>query len=62
MQCLGRPGGGWIHNTPPAGRPSVPLYRCYWPGNDDHFLSTHTDCEAVPGVRREGLMGYAETL
>lgn len=64
-QCEGQRVGrqeGWIHNAPPAGRPSVPLYRCYWPANYDHFLSTHSDCEGVSGVRREGLMGYAETL
>jgi hypothetical protein len=53
---------GWIHNAAPAGRPSVPLYRCYWPGNYDHFLSTRADCEAVAGVKPEGLLGYAETL
>lgn len=52
---------GWIHTAPPAGRPSVPLYRCYLPASYDHFLSDRLDCDAVPGAQRERLMGYAET-
>ncbi|MBP2472065.1 hypothetical protein JOF53_000937 [Crossiella equi] len=48
---------GWAHTDPRPG--TVPLYRCYWPDQDDHFLSPHENCEGVPGGRNEGRLGYA---
>ncbi|WHT16052.1 hypothetical protein N8J89_23270 [Crossiella sp. CA-258035] len=49
---------GWAFVDQPSA-PSVPLYRCYWPEQDDHFLSPHENCEGVPGGRNEGRLGYA---
>jgi hypothetical protein len=45
---------GHIDTAPGAGR--VALYRCYVPGDGDHFLSTRPDCE---GQTTEELLGYS---
>jgi hypothetical protein len=45
---------GHIDTAPGTGR--VALYRCYLPGNGDHFVSAQANCE---GQRRESLLGYA---
>jgi hypothetical protein len=52
---------GWIHTSPPDGKPSTPLYRCYRPAAYDHFLASDSSCEGMPGAVEAGLMGYAET-
>jgi hypothetical protein len=52
---------GWIATSPPAGVPSVPLYRCYLPSQYDHFLSAAATCDGLPGAIREGVLGYAES-
>ncbi|MCK2238477.1 MULTISPECIES: hypothetical protein [unclassified Crossiella] len=51
---------GWAYLEQPSA-PSIPLHRCYWPEQDDHFLSPHENCEGVPGGRNEGRLGYALT-
>lgn len=45
---------GHIYTSPAAGR--RPLYRCYLPGNGDHFVSSDPACERQ---RTEQLLGYA---
>ncbi len=47
---------GYLHDQ--AGPDTVPLYRCYIPGNGDHFVSESAACE---GQRREQLLGYARS-
>ncbi len=36
----------------------VPIYRCFISAGTDHFVSTDSACELVPGVVNEGLYGY----
>jgi len=38
-----------------GGSGRTPLYRCYYAGNGDRFISPQSNCE---GVTQEGLMGY----
>ncbi|WP_285686539.1 DUF5722 domain-containing protein [Actinoplanes sp. NBRC 103695] len=45
---------GHINTDPGPGR--VALYRCYIPGNGDHFISTQPDCEQRT---KEQILGYA---
>ncbi len=48
---------GWIYSSRTAAA-TAPLYRCYHPGDYDHFLGDE-QCDGVEGAQREGLMGYA---
>lgn len=45
---------GRVYRNPPAGVPSLPIYRCVVT-TGDHFVSHNADCE---GARTEGLQGY----
>lgn len=55
---------GWAFETTafhlfPVYEPGmVPLYRCYNPVGNDHFMSTQSNCE---GRNNEGVMGFAKT-
>lgn len=51
---------GYLYDTPPAGKPSTALYRCFNPGLTDHFLSSATNCESS-GMITEYIVGYAPT-
>jgi hypothetical protein len=53
---LGRYGFAFV--SPPAGEPTVALYRCSRPGRG-HFASLDANCE---GVLQEGLLGYIRTV
>jgi hypothetical protein len=47
---------GSVYRTPPAGVPTLPLYRCVEPGNNNqHFNSNNANCD---GQRPDGLLGY----
>jgi len=48
---------GPLHGTPPAGRPSKPIYRCVVPTTGDHYNTTVRGCENGEH-RDEGLLGY----
>jgi hypothetical protein len=48
---------GWLYDNPTAS--AVPLYRCYTPPLDDHFVSTDSTCEGAPNTTNEGVLGYA---
>lgn len=45
-----------FHLFPGGGSGLLPLYRCYYPVSNDHFVSTQSDCE---GRNVEGILGYA---
>lgn len=45
-----------LFKTGGSGR--APLYRCYNPGNRDHFASRQSNCE---GQNQEGVLGYVAT-
>lgn len=45
---------GYARTSPASG--SAPIYRCYIPGNGDHFISRESNCE---GQRTEQLLGYS---
>jgi hypothetical protein len=46
-----------VQATTSAG--AQPLYRCYTPVADDHYVSLRQDCE---GQRQEGLLGYVQPV
>ena len=46
---------GWIWGQPPAGVPSLPLYRCATNGSGEHFDATDAACG---GHTSQGLLGY----
>lgn len=52
------PEGNGFSLYPGGGSGLRALYRCYQSTNDDHFVSTLSNCE---GQNHEGLMGYAYT-
>ncbi|APP79402.1 hypothetical protein SM19410_12815 [Xanthomonas hortorum pv. gardneri] len=37
---------------------TVPLYRCYYKPNLDHYDTLTDNCEGVPGAVREAILGY----
>jgi hypothetical protein len=43
---------------PSPGPGLIPLYRCYLPGNGDHFDTSSANCEGAPGVKSDGLLAY----
>jgi len=45
---------GYARTSPSPG--STPIYRCYIPGNGDHFISPDPNCE---GQRTEQLLGHS---
>ncbi len=47
---------GFLFDSAPGDRESVPVYRCIVPGRADHFASNDPGCE---GQTVEGLLGYA---
>jgi hypothetical protein len=57
-EVLGQAGA--LYSTPPAGEPTVPLYRCVILANGDHFIAHADTCESTPEkIKMEGLLGYA---
>jgi hypothetical protein len=47
---------GYSYAVPPAGRESVPIFRCIVAGRQDHFVSPDPGCE---GQIKEFALGYA---
>jgi hypothetical protein len=47
---------GYSYAAPPAGRESVPIFRCIVGGQPDHFVTNDPGCE---GQRKELALGYA---
>ncbi|MBB5675182.1 hypothetical protein FHR59_001866 [Xanthomonas arboricola] len=37
---------------------TVPLYRCYYQPNLDHYDTLSDTCEGLPGATRESILGY----
>ncbi|CAL9335429.1 hypothetical protein SUDANB120_00156 [Streptomyces sp. enrichment culture] len=50
---------GWIHDAPPAGVASAPLYRCLVNGSRELFESNDPNCEGQ--ISPGGPLGYAVT-
>ncbi|MFD0267480.1 hypothetical protein ACFVGY_12905 [Streptomyces sp. NPDC127106] len=50
---------GWIHDSPPAGAASAPVYRCLVNGSRELFESNDANCEGQ--IRPGGPLGYALT-
>jgi hypothetical protein len=60
-EVLGQAGA--LYSSPPAGEPTVPLYRCVIPANGDHFIAHAENCESTTGeFHLEGLLGYARRI
>lgn len=47
---------GYSYAAPPAGRDSVPIFRCIVAGRPDHFVTNDPGCEGQP---KEFALGYA---